>query len=245
VGLLVLILVEILWLPMPFFAAGPAARPMLVVAQDPLDAEPLVVEMQVDERPWIVRDAEDVTYAQVDLSDPRWDDILTEPSRHADQTRSSADEGAGVLISAELMRSIQASQQRSDDDNRRSLAELSGRLTQVSSEETIDELSGTIGRLVGSGARETRPKENVEGPFDTLSAQPHDCKKLEANGKPRYVLVMVDKAGRTQEVELDEASGEQMYKTMQLIKSNPLLERVYRGVVMGILDKMLAPQQPK
>jgi hypothetical protein len=119
------------------------------------------------------------------------------------------------------------------------------RLSKVSSEESIDELSGTISRLVGTGPRETRPKEYVEGPFDYSSGQPHDCKKLEVDGQTRYVMVMIDKSGQTTEVEMSEAEGEQLYQTMQLIKSNPLLERVYRGVVMGIMDKLLAPQTPK
>jgi hypothetical protein len=237
----ILLVVEALWLPFPF-AAGPAGREMVVVQQSVSDDQPLEVEMQFDERPWIARDAEDPTYIQVDLDDPRWADILNEPLRHLEQANdTAADDGAEVLISAELLRAIEASGRRSDDENLSKLGQLSERLTQVSSAETIDELSGTIGRLVGTGPRETKPKENVAGPFDHTTGQPHDCRKIEADGQVRYMMVMIDKAGRTMEIEMDAANGEQLYKTMQLIKSNPLLERVYRGVVMGIMDKLLAP----
>jgi hypothetical protein len=241
-----LVIVEVLWLPFPFLAGPAAARPLILAEQQPLDHERLEVELQVDERPWIARDAEDATYTQVDLNDPRWADILSEPFRRAEGIEESpADAAAGVLVSAELLRAIEASGRRSDDENLRSLEQLSGRLAKVSSEESIDELSGTIGRLVGTGPRETKPKENVAGVFDASSGQPHDCKKLEVDGKVSYVMVMIDKAGRTQEIEMSEAEGEQLYQTMQLIKSNPLLERVYRGVVMGIMDKLLAPPSPK
>jgi hypothetical protein len=210
-----------------------------------VDIEPLEVEL-ADERPWIARDAEDATYTQVDLNDPRWSDILNEPFRHTQGIEdASTDAAAGVLISSELLRAIEASGRRSDDENLRTLEELSGRLTKVSSEGTIDELSGTIGRLVGTGPRETKPKENVAGEFDPATGQPHDCKKLEVDGQTRYVMVMIDKAGRTMEIEMSAAEGEQLYQTMQLIKSNPLLERVYRGVVMGVMDKLLAPQAKK
>lgn len=242
VCLAALLIVEALWLPFPFLGNPVAARPLIVAEQPVLEAEPLEIELR-DERPWIERDAEDPTYTQVDLDDPRWADILDEPFRHqAGIDNASTDAAAGALISTELLRAIEASRRRSDDENQRSLEELSGRLAKVSSEGTIDELSGTIGRLVGTGPRESKPKENVDGPFDHASGQPHDCKKLEVDGRTRYVMVMIDKAGRTLEVEMSAADGEQLYQTMQLIKSNPLLERVYRGVVMGIMDKLLAPK---
>ena len=243
VCLAALLIVEAMWLPLPF-PAGAAARPVVLVEQSAIDAQPLEMEMQLEARPWMARDAEDPTYAQVDLNDPRWADILSEPFRHESGTDDeSADTAAGVLISDELLRAIEGSGRRSDGENLHTLKELSGRLTKVSSEETIDELSGTIGRLVGTGPRETKPKENIEGPFDHTSGQPHDCKKLEVGGQVKYMMVMIDKAGRTLDIEMSAAEGEQLYQTMQLIKSNPLLERVYRGVVMGIMDKLLAPKK--
>ena len=41
--------------------------------------------------------------------------------------------------------------------------------------------------------------------------------------------------------ELGIEEGEQLYRTFQLIKKNPLLEKVYRQVVMGLLDKLTQP----
>ena len=248
VWLAVAIVVEAIWLPLPFFAVQPvAAKPLLVVEQSEADQSTFEIEVQIEERPWMARDAEDATYAEVDFEDPRWAHILTEPERRtAGEDLSQADDAASVLISSELMRSIEASGRQADEENLRRLQALSGRLTTVSSEETIDELSGTIGRLVGTTPRASRPQENVAGNFDLSTSQPHDCRKeTSLEGKVQYVMVMIDRAGRMQEVAMDEASGEQLYQTMQLIKSNPLLERVYRGVVMGLLDKLLQPTPTK
>ena len=246
-GLLVgLLVAQALWIPSLF--RSQARDKQVVEAQyERVKIEPLEVEVQIDERPWIARDAEDPSYAQIDLSDPRWDEILREPSRHfSAQKQSDADIAAGFLLHEQLTRSIEASAGRSQDENLASLAELSGRLTAVSSEETVDELSGTINRLTGAQQRATQPKQGITGEFDHSTAQPHDCRKEDLEGgKAKYVVVMIDAAGRTQEIEVDEATGEQLYKTMQIVKSNPLLERVYRGVVMSILDKLLAPNLPK
>ncbi|MFM7928681.1 MAG: hypothetical protein ACKO9Q_13310, partial [Pirellula sp.] len=58
-------------------------------------------------------------------------------------------------------------------------------------------------------------------------------------GTIRYILVMVDAQGVAREVDIDDENGQRLYKTMQLIKSNPLLEKVYRKILMGILDQVL------
>jgi hypothetical protein len=54
-----------------------------------------------------------------------------------------------------------------------------------------------------------------------------------------YVATLLDAEGRTLDSELTEAEGEQLFRTFELMKANPLLARVYRGVVMGLLDKLL------
>ena len=50
---------------------------------------------------------------------------------------------------------------------------------------------------------------------------------------------MLDAHGRTLETPLDAAEGERLFGIFELIKSNPLLERVYRGVVLSLLDKLM------
>jgi hypothetical protein len=53
---------------------------------------------------------------------------------------------------------------------------------------------------------------------------------------------MVDAKGVAREVPIDAQTGERLYKTMKMIKSNPLLERVYRNILMGILDQVLGQE---
>ena len=38
---------------------------------------------------------------------------------------------------------------------------------------------------------------------------------------------------------MEEEEGKQAYETFELIKSNPLLERVYRGLMMSLLEKLM------
>ena len=59
----------------------------------------------------------------------------------------------------------------------------------------------------------------------------------------RYVAVLLDAEGRQMDQELETEDGEKLYRTFQLIKKNPLLEKVYRQVVMGLLDKLTQPAQ--
>jgi hypothetical protein len=49
----------------------------------------------------------------------------------------------------------------------------------------------------------------------------------------------LDAQGRTVEVEMGQSDGERMYVTMERIKANPLLERVYRQIVMPVIDQLL------
>jgi hypothetical protein len=41
------------------------------------------------------------------------------------------------------------------------------------------------------------------------------------------------------ETELTAAEGESLHNTFQLIKKSPMLEKIYRSVVMGTLDRLL------
>ena len=56
----------------------------------------------------------------------------------------------------------------------------------------------------------------------------------------RYVTVLLDAQGRTVETEVSQQEGEPVYELMQRIKANPLLEQVYRQIVMPLLDQLVA-----
>jgi hypothetical protein len=82
----------------------------------------------------------------------------------------------------------------------------------------------------------------VAGDFDFDSAQLHDMRReMREDGTFKYTAILLDAEGRTQETEMTATEGESAYKTFELMKQNPLLERLYRGVVMSLLDKVLRP----
>jgi hypothetical protein len=89
--------------------------------------------------------------------------------------------------------------------------------------------------------RVTTPVEDSEArPFEADTAQLHDVLKSSgADGNVQYTAVMIDAHGVLRSVDMDVETGKQLYRTMQLIRSNPLLEQVYRKIVMGILDQVL------
>ena len=103
-------------------------------------------------------------------------------------------------------------------------------------------MSEFFGGIFGKRAKEPDPTGG-SGPFDVSTAQMHDItKQTDEQNNVRYVIVMIDAQGLTQTIDIDAENGERLYKTMKLIKSNPLLERVYRNIIMGILDQVLKDQ---
>jgi hypothetical protein len=119
---------------------------------------------------------------------------------------------------------------------------LSERLTHVADEQSLRALSGTMQAFLGTKPRAAQPpQERPGGDFDFDTAQFHDIRRdpKEPAGF-RYLAVLLDAEGRTMEVEVGEQEGQPIYETMQRIKANPLLEQVYRHIVLPLLDQMMA-----
>jgi hypothetical protein len=150
---------------------------------------------------------------------------------------------ASHWVQQRMLDEIAAAQQASTEDRHRRLAQLGQQLENISSAESVDAAAGRLANLLGTGRRATQPAaEPVSGDFDLDSAQLHDVKRTEnASGGYDYVAVLLDSAGRTMESSLTEIEGAQLYGTFEIMKANPLLERVYRGVVMALLDKLTRP----
>lgn len=150
---------------------------------------------------------------------------------------------------SELLRDIREqmklAQQRGDQDSFERLKQLSADLRRNSTKKTVDEMSEFFGGVFGQRASAPDPRRTNEE-FDVSTAQMHDISKLSDElGEVRYVLIMVDAKGVAREVQIDNENGQRLYKTMELIKSNPLLEKVYRNILMGILDQVLKEQSSK
>lgn len=231
-----------LWLLMTPVASSESASQQVLLIAPPI-ARPTVAAVVLerlpnpreDHPPAEALDGEEVLAGMVD---PRWQELV-EP------VPEPALEHAGSFVSVELMQVIAEAEQRSSDENLEKLAELSGRLADVSSDDAVDDINAQLRRVLRTEERADRPAdEPVEGPFDFATAQLHDVlRKADGRGGFTYTTILVDAAGRKFESPLAAAEGETAYRTMRLIKSNPLLEKVYRGVVMSMLDQALKGAQ--
>jgi hypothetical protein len=147
----------------------------------------------------------------------------------------------GDRVAASLEKAAAAAQTKSTEENQQQLEELTGKLGRISSEKSVDEMAGKFRQWFGTQQRAERPAQQpVAGEFDYLTAQLHDVRRepLPDAGYV-YIAILVDAAGRRVESRMDEGEGESAYKTMQLVKSNPLAELVYRRIVMGFLDNVI------
>jgi hypothetical protein len=157
--------------------------------------------------------------------------IVTDPS-----------EVTAGMVREKLDEVIDRSKQLPDEEKLQQLDKLSERLTQVSSEASIDSLGQALQGLLGTTPRAQQPAENPSvGGFDYNTAQFHDVKRHPVDGGGyRYLAVLLDAQGRTTEVAMSEEEGQRLYATLERIKANPLLERVYRQIVMPLMDQILA-----
>lgn len=189
---------------------------------------------------WLAKESVDISHLEAAQADPRWA-MLTDPevaNRPAEEQAA-----ASSFLDQKLMQSIKDAEARSEEENQERLRQLTNQLNDVSTQESVADVTAQLSKLLGTTARATEPaKEPVAGEFDIDTAQLHDVRRerLE-NGTFKYTAILIDSAGRTQETEMTAAEGESAYKTFELMKQNPLLERVYRGVVMSLLDKVLKP----
>ncbi len=143
----------------------------------------------------------------------------------------------------DIKRQIAQAEARGDKENIERLKRLTEELNRSSSTKSVEEMSEYFSGIFGK--RASAPIETAKNEeFDVSTAQVHEVRRESDGGSGfTYTLVMVDAKGVTQEIDIDPENGERLYKTMKLIKSNPLLERIYRGILMGILDQVLG--EPK
>jgi hypothetical protein len=220
----------------------------------PLPVGPSSSEIQVDGRwgpasvdsPSTFVDATTVDVTKLDAGevDERWVDVVD-----ASQTRNVLPDpkvsDLSSFVQRQIDRSVTDGQHRSQQENENKLARLSRRLNETSKPKHIDEMADFLGGLLGQrrtepDSKDLNPNDNPS-PFDIDTAQFHRVRKeMDAAGKTQYIATMIDAHGITTEIALDAETGPQLYKIMKIIESNPLLERVYRKIVMGFLDQALS-----
>lgn len=152
-----------------------------------------------------------------------------------------ADLAPGGALRDKVRDSIAAAEALTPEQRQESLTAATQTLNSVSNVKNVDAISAALQKSLGTEARASKPaKQPPPGDFDFSTAQLYDVRR-EANEKGgwKYTAILLDKDGRTSDAELDEPEGKQAFETFELIKSNPLLERVYRGLVTGLMDKLL------
>ncbi len=119
----------------------------------------------------------------------------------------------------------------------KNLRKLQANASPESVEQTTDRIAEAFGLVEGPVPNPIPP----EGVFDISTAQIHDITRQQAaDGKWTYQSVLVDKAGRTQSVELPSTEGEATYNTFQQLKKFPLADGIYRKIVMPMLQNTLS-----
>ncbi len=182
----------------------------------------------------------------------RSQDVKTaETAKAARQSESTAQrvEPAEADVPEEQIRASVESQveqaERLPDE--RKLSELEKnlrRLDSITDEQAAREASAAVAESLGLDSNQYVPKpETAAGIFDTSTAQIDEVLRTgsESSGW-RYESIMVDAAGRTMTVPVPPAEGERLYETFELMKRYPAARGIYRGVVMPMIQKMLATE---
>lgn len=176
---------------------------------------------------------------------PAADETAEQPEVHV---VTDPDAATGEMVRERIDELAAEAAGLTDEQKQDRLDKLTGDLNRVADAESIDQLATRFQGLLGTSPRATQPIAQDESDpaqaaaaFDFDTAQIHDVKReAKEDGGWRYWAVLLDAQGRTLDSELDAAAGEQLFLTMQRIKSNPLLEKVYRQIAMPLFDQMLS-----
>ncbi len=145
---------------------------------------------------------------------------------------------------SQIEASIESAMQQAEGlSEKRQLSELEKklrRLNSISSAESVQDTTQKIANTLGLSPGPVPAAESVEGMFDTTTAQIHEVTRIrDANGDWLYQSVLVDAAGRTENIDLPRAEGEVTYNTFQQLKQFPMADGIYRQLVMPMLQNML------
>ena len=153
-----------------------------------------------------------------------------------------SDNSLNQLARKQLATEAKRAEELDPEQQFRKLQAASKRLSQLSSDKSVTEMSDRIRQVFQLHERATKPAADAEENerFDPESAQLHDVlQERTDDGQERYSAVLIDAKGLTSKIPLTPEEGKKLHRMMQLIKSNPLLERVYRELAMPLLDQLL------
>ena len=199
--------------------------------------------LAVTYQPWWVADgaARNARAIRVILADAAAVDDAAPTAAEVRVVSDPADVTA-AMVRQRLDDVVTQSESLREADKLARLDALSERLQDVADERSLRRLATAMQSFLGTQPRAAQPAAvRPEGEFDFETAQFHDIQRHPQQPEGfRYVTILLDSQGRTREVEMSEQDGQLVYETMQRIKANPLLEQVYRQMVMPLLDRLMA-----
>ncbi len=144
------------------------------------------------------------------------------------------------FVRSQVETATRETEQITDAENVVRLRQMSEKLQAISSPDSLNQLSAQFRNWIGTKERsENALPTPAQGEFDFRTAQLHDVLRSESSsGEFSYASILIDAQGQTMKVPLTEEQGNRLYSIWELVKANPLLERVYRQIVMGLLDQM-------
>lgn len=161
--------------------------------------------------------------------------------KHLEKLPFSTPSPTPEKVQQEILSIAADTQQKDPRQAIQDLAESGKYLQKKVSSHAIDQISQRFQQWQKLPERATEPEFlPPAGNFDFETAQVHDVERFQdTNGKYKYTVLLFDSHGRTFRTEITGAEGESLWKTMQLIKKNPLMEKIYRTMVIPLLDEMI------
>ncbi|MCA8997005.1 MAG: YrdB family protein [Planctomycetaceae bacterium] len=149
-----------------------------------------------------------------------------------------------AMIERQLERAQLPARDQNVETREGDLQEMAERLESISSAENVGRMAEKIGAAMGFTPRLERSSEDPEATFHDDRAQIEDVRKEQSDdGETIYIATLMDDQGLLKEVELEEQDGAELHRVFQLMKDFPLLKKVYKSIVVNLIDQALQQKE--
>ncbi|OYP36002.1 hypothetical protein [Rhodopirellula sp. MGV] len=151
-------------------------------------------------------------------------------------------------IKKSLDQQIEAVNRLPDEKKLSELERNARRLEAIADEQSVRQTATAVAESFGVDTSQyvaANDGQVVEGELDPSTAQIANVTRRQADkGGYAYFAEMVDQQGHRSEVPVSVQEGEKLYETFELIRKYPMMEGVYRSVVMPMLQKLVPDHAP-
>ena len=143
---------------------------------------------------------------------------------------------------------VEREEGRTQEEKMSDLIHQRRQLEKMPAEHATKALEKVVDFLEARSERATSAQHEVSpDQFDADSAQIDSCERIPKDEKDgggwRYVATLVDANGNSMKVELPESEGASTWRTMQMLKENPIMNAIYRKAVMPLLDRKMEKEK--